>query len=98
MSSQITSQFLFLKGDSLLRWSTRTLAKFQAILKQLLSPELTSKERQAKLWEQLQTKILLSSIQLGTKYEKLISVKEAQTAGDVEKGEETSLQERKITE
>lgn len=92
-------QYLFLKGDSLLRWSTRTLAEFQASLRQLLSSELTSKERQANLWEQLQASVLLSSTQLGMKYERLVSVKEEQMARDVEKERtETTLQKRKITE
>ena len=84
------------QGDSLLRWSTRTLAQFQASLVQLLSSELTSKERQANLWELLQANVLLSSLQLGKKYEKVVAIKTEEISGEVEDG--GSLQERKVAE
>ena len=73
------------------------MALFQAGFSQLASLEVTSEGCQTNLWEQLQATILLSSIQLGEKYEKLQSLKTEETAAGEEK-EESSLQERKITE
>ena len=87
-----------------MRWSTKTLSLFQASFHQLLaSSELTSEEEcQSNLWEQLQAKVLLSNVQLGEKYEKMVRDKmEEEGAASEEKeegGGENSVQERKITE
>ena len=104
-----------MQGDSLLRWSIHSLAQFQSAFTQLqlqtassLPPEFTSEEREATLWEQLQAKgILLSSTQLGQKYEKMgrdkMEEKEeaaaiTATGGKGGEGEGRSLQERMMTE
>ena len=102
-----------MQGDSLLRWSTHTLAQFQSSFTRLellassssLPQELRPEEREARLWEQLQAKgVLLSNKQLGEKYEKMTKDKmereEEAIAGEEgeKEGEGSSLQERKITE
>lgn len=64
----------------------------------LLSSELTAKEVQSSLWEELQTSVLLSSVQLGEKYEQMLKAK-VEEEGDREKvKEENGLHERKVTE
>ena len=72
--------YYIMQGDSLLRWSTHTLAQFQSSFTRLellassssLPQELKPEEREARLWEQLQAKgVLLSNKQLGEKYEKM---------------------------
>ena len=85
-----------------MRWSSKTLSLFQTSLDQLLLPtELSVNERQSSLWKQLQSDVLLSSDQLGEKYNRLM---EASAAGErdvgegEEKEEEKSFHERKITE
>ncbi len=98
-----------------MRWSTHILAQFQSSFTrlQLLAPfslpsELTSEEREARLWEQLQAQgVLLSSTQLGEKYEKMGRDKMEEKEGTATitatgekegEGKQSSVQERKITE
>ena len=85
-----------------MRWSSKTLSLFQTSLDQLiLSNEESVSDRQSSLWRQLQSSVLLSSDQLGEKYNRLMEASKAEE-GDVgegeEKEEEKSFHERKITE